>query len=73
MHHMHHDKILFTNYHKLKHRLYVEEIGSEFLAIEIGNVSIMNKADHICILENVLHVSKFKNDLISFTQLAIKE
>ena len=73
MHYIHHDKFFFTNYHKLKHRLYVEGIESEFLAIEIGNMSIMNKTGHVRILENVLHAPKRKNDLMSLTQLAIKE
>src|SRR6266516_1897032 len=60
-HHMHHDKTIFTEYHKLKHRLYVREIGSELLAAGVGKVSIMDNAGHVRILENVLHVPKLKN------------
>jgi len=72
MHHMHHEKTIFTDYHKLKHRLYVGGIGSGLLAVGIGNVPIRDRSGNICILENVLHVPKLKNGLMSLTQLAVK-
>ena len=71
-HHMNHDKTIFRDYHKLKHRLYVGGIGSGLLAVGIGNVPIMDKAGHVRVLENVLHVPKLKNGLMSLTQLALK-
>jgi hypothetical protein len=71
-HHMNHDKTIFMDYHKLRHRLYVGGIGSGLLAVGIGNVSIMDKAGHVRVLENVLHVPKLKNGLMSLTQLALK-
>jgi hypothetical protein len=71
-HHMHHEKTIFTDYHKLKHRLYVGGIGSGLLAVGIGNVPITDKSGNVRILENVLHVPKLKNGLMSLTQLAMK-
>src|SRR5439155_23284148 len=67
-----HEKTLFTDYHKLKHKLYVRGIGSGLLAVGVGDVSIMDKDGHVRILENVLHVPKLKNGLMSLTQLASK-
>src|SRR5579859_207343 len=37
-HHMHHNKSIFTDYHQLKHRLYVGGIGSGVVAIGTGDV-----------------------------------
>ena len=71
-HHMHHEKTLFIDYHKLKHRLYVGGIGSGLLAVGVGNVSIMDNDGHVRTLESVLHVPKLKNGLMSLTQLASK-
>ena len=67
---MHHDKSIFTNYHKLKNRLYVGGIGSGVLAIGIGNVSITDPNGNIRVLEGVLHVPKLKCGLMALNQLA---
>src|SRR5579859_5667748 len=70
-HHMHHDKSIFTNYHKLKNRLYVGGIGSGILAIGIGNVSISDPNGNIRVLKGVLHVPKLKCSLMALNQLAL--
>ena len=69
---MHHDKSIFTDNHPLKYHLYVGGIRSGLMAVGVGNVSIMDKDSHVRILENVLHVPKLKNGLMSLTQLALK-
>jgi len=50
-HHMHHDKSLFTDYHRLKHRLYVGGIGSGLLAVGVGNVRITDPNGNVRVLE----------------------
>ena len=37
-----------------------------------GELAIIDNAGHVRILENVLHVPKLKNRVMSLTQLAIK-
>src|SRR5579859_7273528 len=70
-HYMHHDKSIFTNYHKLKNRLYVGGIGSSVLAIGIRNVSITDPNGNIRVLKGVLHVPKLKCGLMALNQLAL--
>jgi hypothetical protein len=71
-HHMHHERTLFTKYHRLKHRLYVGGIGSGLLAIGIGDIQIKDKSGNVRVLEGVLHVPGLKNGLMSLNQLALK-
>src|SRR5579859_4152613 len=70
-HHMHHDKSIFTDYHQLKHRLYVGSIGSGILAIGIGNVSITDPNGNIRVLKGILHVPKLKCGLMPLNQLTL--
>src|SRR5579859_4444828 len=70
-HHMHHDKSIFTNYHKLKNRLYVGGIGSGILAIGTGDVPIMDPNGNIRVLKGVLHIPKLKCGLMALNQLAL--
>ena len=70
-HHMHHDKSLFTNYHHLKHRLYVGGIGSGLKAVGIGDVEIKDPAGKSRILNGVLHVPALKCGLLSLNTLAL--
>src|SRR5271154_4484878 len=70
-HHMHHDKSLFTDYHRLKHRLYVGGIGSGLLAAGIGNVRITDPNGNVRVLEGVLYVPKLKSGLMALNQLAL--
>ena len=75
---MHHDKTLFTDYHKLKHRLYVGGIGSGLLAVGVGNVPIMDKAGHVRIFQNSrmasyrLRSSQSKGGRQLFTKAAVQ-
>lgn len=70
-HHMHHDKSLFTDYHSLKHRLYIGGIGSGLKAVGIGDVSIKDPNGNERILKGVLHVPKLKCGLMSLNTLAL--
>src|SRR5271170_2630896 len=70
-HHMHHDKSLFTDYHRLKHRLYVGGIGSGLLAAGIRNVRITDPNGNVRVLEGVLYVPKLKSGLMALNQLAL--
>ena len=45
-HHMYHDKVLFTNYHPLKHRFYVGGIRSGLKAVGIGDVDEAEEDRH---------------------------
>ena len=66
MHHMHHDKTLFKEYHRLKYRLYVNGIQSGLTATGIGDVQIKDNSSNIHTREGILHVSELKNSLMSF-------
>ena len=70
-HHMHHDKSLFTDYHLLKHRLYVGGIGSGLKAVGVGDVVIKDPDGNARILKGVLHVPKLKCGLMSLNTLAL--
>ena len=70
-HHMHHDKSLFTNYHLLKHRLYISGIGSGLKAVGIGDVSIKDPNSNERILKSVLRVPKLKCGVMSLNTLAL--
>lgn len=70
-HHMHHQKTLFSNYHRLKHKLHVGGITSGLKAVGVGNVTITNQNDNCCILRYVLHVPKLKSGLMSLNTLAL--
>jgi hypothetical protein len=70
-HHMHHDKALFTNYHRLKHRLYVGGIGTGLKAIGIGDVEITDPTGKTHTLKGVLHVPGLKCGLMSLNTLAL--
>ena len=70
---MHHDKTIFSTYHKLKHRLFVGGIKSGLKAVGIGTVPIMDQNNNVRVLENVLHIPDMKNGLMSLTQLAEKD
>jgi transposase InsO family protein len=70
-HHMHHDKSLFTDYHPLKHRLYVGGIGSGLKAVGVGDVSIKDPSGNARTLKGVLHVPKLKCGLMSLNTLAL--
>ena len=72
IHHMHHDKTIFSDYHPLKHRLYVGGIGSGLMAVGVGNVQITDPTNNKRILKKVLHVPKLKNGLMSLNQLALE-
>ena len=69
---MHHDESIFSDYHPLKHRLYVGGIGSGLMAVGVGNVSITDPLNNRRILKKVLHVPKLKNGLMSLNQLALE-
>ena len=56
----------------LKHHLYIEGIGNDIMTMRIDNISIMNPVNNNRILKRILHVPKFKNDLMSFNQLALE-
>ena len=68
---MHHDKSLFIDYHRLKHRLYVGGIGSGLLAVGVGNVQITDLNGNVRVLEGVLYVSRLKSGLMTLNQLAL--
>jgi transposase InsO family protein len=68
---MHHDKSLFTNYHRFKHRLYVGGIGSGLLAVGVGNVRITDPNGKVRVLEGVLYVPRLKTGLMALNQLAL--
>ena len=70
-HHMHHDKSIFTDYHHLKHRLFVGGIGSGVLAVGIGDVPITDPNGNVRVLRGVLHVPKLKCGLMALNQLAL--
>jgi len=70
-HHMHHDKSLFINYRRLKHRLYVGGIGSNLLAVGVGNVRITDPNGNVHILEGVLYIPRLKSGLMALNQLAL--
>jgi len=70
-HHMHHDHIIFKEYTRLKHRLFIGGIKGGLHAVGIGTVPVMNKNGRICMLQKVLHVPRLKTDLMSLTQLAL--
>src|SRR5579862_5789302 len=70
-HHMHYDKTLFTNYHNLKHRLYVGGIGSGLKAVGVGDVEIKDPNGTSRILNGVLHVPGLKTGLMSLNTLAL--
>src|SRR5436309_9306025 len=72
-HHMHHNKTIFSDYHPLKHRLYIGGIGSGLMAVGVGNVLITDLANNKRILKRVLHVPKLKNGLMSLNQLALED
>ena len=69
---MHHDKSLFTDYHRLKHRLYVGGIGSGLLAVGVGNVRITDPNGNVRVLEGVLYVPRLKTGLMALNQLALQ-
>jgi hypothetical protein len=69
---MQHDKSLFTDYHRLKHRLFVGGIGSGVMAIGIGKVSITDPNGNVRVLENVLHIPKLKCGLMSLDILTLQ-
>ena len=68
---MPHDKSLFIDYHRLKHRLYVGSISGGVLAVGVGNVQITDSKGNIRVLKGVLHVPKLNCDLMAFNQLAL--
>ena len=68
---MHHDKSIFTDYHPLKHRLYIGGIGSGLKAVGIGDVSIKDPNGNARTLKGVLHVPKLKCGLMSLNTLAL--
>jgi hypothetical protein len=70
-HHIHHDKSLFLNYHPLKHRLYVEGIGSSLKAVGVRDVEIRDPNGKSHVLNRVLHVPKLKCGLMSLNTLAL--
>src|SRR5579862_9604022 len=70
-HHMHYDKTLFTNYHNLKHRLYVGGIGSGLKAVGVGDIEIKDPNGTSRILNGVLHVPGLKTGLMSLNTLAL--
>ena len=70
-HHMHYDKALFTNYHCLKHRLYVGGIGSGLKAVGVGDVEIKDPNGISRTLNGVLHVPGLKCGLMSLNTLAL--
>src|SRR5436309_6192771 len=71
-HHMHHNKSIFSDYHPLKHHLYVRGIGSGLMAVGVGNVSITDPVNNKHILKKVLRVPKLKNGLMSLNQLVLE-
>jgi len=70
-HHMHYDKSLFTDYHPLKHRLYVGGIASGLKAVGVGNVKITDPTGKSRVLNAVLHVPALKCGLMSLNMLAL--
>ena len=70
-HHMHYDKDLFTDYHHLKHRLYVGGIGSGLKAVGVGDVKVTDPNGKVRILNGVLHVPALKCGLMSLNTLAL--
>jgi hypothetical protein len=67
------DKSLFSNYHRLRHRLYVGGIGSGLKAVRISEVKITDPNGVSRILKGVLHVSKLTCRLISLNTLALDD
>ena len=70
-HHMHHDLSLFTNYHHLKHRLYIGGIASGLKAVGVGDIKIMDLNGKSHVLKGVLHVPDLKCGLMSLNTLAL--
>ena len=70
-HHMHHEKSLFTDYHSLKHHLYVGGIGSGLEAVGVGDMPIQDENGNIRTLKGVLHVPKLKCGLMSLNTLML--
>ena len=69
--HMHHNRTIFKEYTRLKHKLFIGGIKGGLRAVGIGTVLVMDKNGHICMLQKVLHVLHLKTDLMSLTQLAL--
>src|SRR5579862_891275 len=68
---MHHDRTMFKEYTRLKHKLFIGGIKGGLHVVGIGTVPVMDRKGHVCMLQKVLHVPHLKTGLMSLTQLAL--
>ena len=66
---MHYDKSLFTDYHPLKHHLYIGGISSGLKAVGVGEISIKDPNSNTHTFKSVLHILKLKCGLMSLNTL----